>query len=104
LRRGPVPVHGRTEPIDESNYAQLKGLHGGENTITVKVEGFGAKPLVPSVSVLPGSGLYETPRGPSALSLRVSRSLRIASGETIRLPITLLDSGDDARGTSASRA
>jgi hypothetical protein len=92
-----LPVLRRQVSIDESNYAQLEGLHGGDNTITVKEEGFGSTPLVSSVGVLPGTGLYETALGPSTLSIRAPTSVQVLVGKTARLPLTLVDSGDDAR-------
>lgn len=95
-------VRDRMASVDESNYAQLRGLRGGENTITVQELGLGATPLVSSVVVLPGSGLYATSFGPSALSIHVPRTVHIRQGEATRLPVTLIDTGDDARHTHVS--
>jgi hypothetical protein len=97
-----LPVRQRQAAVDESNYVQLEGLRGGENTITVKEEGFGAKPLVSAVSVLPGSGLYETALGPSALSIHLPQTVRIRRDSAVWFPVTLIDTGDDARHTRVS--
>jgi hypothetical protein len=85
--------------IDESSYAELRGLRGGENTITIKEEGFGDKPLVSAVTVLPGSGLYEAKVGPSALSVRAPQHVRVQRGEVVRYVVAMADTGDDARHT-----
>jgi hypothetical protein len=99
-----LAVRGGRALIDESNYVQLRGLHGGKNTIAVTEEGFGARPLVSSVRLLEGSGLCEAGLGPSTLSISGPMTIRVARGSTVHLPVTLVDRGDDARTTHVSIA
>jgi hypothetical protein len=94
-----VPVEHGSVLVDESNYAQLSGLHGGRNTITVLVESFAPDPAVRSVRVLPGSGVYSTPLGPSDLSIALPSTVRVAEGADVKTTVTLRNAGDAARRT-----
>jgi hypothetical protein len=92
-----VPVDRSPVSIDESNYAQLEGLHGGRNTIAVTVEVFGTHPALRWVNVLPGSGVYATPIGPADLHIQLPTKILVAEGNTTNVRVILRDTGDAAR-------
>ena len=82
---------------DESNYVQLRSVHGGANRVRVEVAGFGAGPLVEAIRIHTESGLYATPLRPAKLALHASGPVDASPAHDRRLRVTVSDSGDDAR-------
>jgi hypothetical protein len=89
----------RSIRVDEENYTQDSGIRGGPNRLSIQVNGFGAA-LVRAVEVLPGTGVYETSRAPATLSATTPAKIRVTKGATLRIPVRLSVSGDDARGVT----
>jgi hypothetical protein len=84
----------------ESNYLQLTGVHGGPNTLSVRVDSFGRDSVVDSARILPGTGIYATAKAPSNVSVKIPRAVRIRSGQAVSFPVRLVDAGDDARNVN----
>ena len=86
------------------SYVQLAGVHGGRNTLSLRIDAFGRHAIVRSARLLRGTGIYATAKAPSNLTIKAPHALRIRTGNTVRFPVRLVDSGDDARNISVAVA
>lgn len=101
LIRGETVIHPTQTTVswDEMNYAQIAGLRAGPGRIAIVLEGFGAAPILTDVTVLPGTGLYETNTGPPSVSVKMPKLVRLELGHTARIPVTVRDMGLGVRRT-----
>lgn len=82
----------RSSVITFRNFVQDKGIHGGENTLSFRVETLG-RPGLERVTVLPGSGVYRTPSGPARVVLDVRKSGALRAGKPATLEVVVRNTG-----------
>jgi hypothetical protein len=83
--------------VDSVNYAQLSAVRGGDNAVTVRLDTYGQTGIT-GVRILPQTALLATQERPSTIDVKAPRAVDIPLHKSKPIPITISDTGDDARG------
>ena len=82
----------RSTLVSFRNFVQDRGIRGGLNRLSFRVETLG-RPGLERVTVLPGSGVYRTPSGPARVVLDVRKRGALRAGKAATLDIVVRNTG-----------
>lgn len=82
----------RSTLITFRNFVQDKGIRGGANTLSFRIETFGRAGLE-RATVLPGSGVYRTSSGPARVVLDVRQRGALRAGKPATVELVVRNTG-----------